>query len=156
MDMIKELGEMKETIANEIAEANQRIRQSGGDLNAGDVEIIDKLAHSMKSLVSTCAMLEAEEEDDGGYSGRNYSREGRGYSRRERRNGYSGNYGGYSRENRGRYSREGREGRDGGYSRDDGYSRDGMMEHFRMMMDEAPDEQTRMEIKRMMDQMGQR
>ncbi|MBO7662894.1 MAG: hypothetical protein J6U01_05945 [Clostridia bacterium] len=142
MDMIKELGEMKETIANEIAEANQRIRQSGGDLNAGDVEIIDKLAHSMKSLVSTCAMLEAEEEDDGGYSGRFYYRDGRGgYSRRERRNGYSGNYGGYSRENRGRYSR------------DDGYSREGMMDHFRQMMDEAPDEQTRIEIKRMMDQM---
>ena len=151
MDMIKELGEMKETIANEIAEANQRIRQSGGDLNAGDVEIIDKLAHSMKSLVSTCAMLEAEED---GYSGRgsyNY-REGRAYAGRENRNGYGygGNYGNYARENRGRYSRENREGRDGGYSRD------GMMEHFRMMMDEAPDEQTRMEIKRMMDQMGQR
>ena len=143
MDMIKELGEMKETIANEIAEANQRIRQSGGDLNAGDVEIIDKLAHSMKSLVSTCAMLEAEE--DGGYSGRYYYGEGRGYSGRERRNGYSGNYGGYSRENRGRYSsREGR----------GGYSRDGMMDHLREMMDEAPDEQTRMEIKKMMDRMA--
>ena len=145
MDMIKELGEMKETIANEIAEANQRIRQSGGDLNAGDVEIIDKLAHSMKSLITACAMLEAEE-DDGGYSGRYYYGEGRGYSGRERRNGYSGNYGGYSRENRGRYSN--REGRNGGYSRDDG-----MMDRLREMMDEAPDEQTRMEIKRMMDRM---
>lgn len=151
MDMIKELGEMKETIANEIAEANQRIRQSGGDLNAGDVEIIDKLAHSMKSLITACAMLEAEE-DDGGYSGNygGYGRENRGrYSYREGRNGgYGGNYGGYSRENRNRYSN--REGRDGGYSRDS------MMDHFREMMDEAPDEMTRMEIKRMMDRMNQR
>lgn len=151
MDMIKELGEMKETIANEIAEANQRIRQSGGDLNAGDVEIIDKLAHSMKSLITACAMLEAEEED-GGYSGNygGYSRENRGRYSREGRTGYGGEYGNYSRENRNRYSREGRESRDGGYSRD------GMMGHLREMMDEAPDELTRMEIKKMMDRFGQR
>jgi hypothetical protein len=142
MDIIKELSEMKETIANEIAEANQRIRQSGGDLNAGDVEIIDKLTHSMKSLATTVAMLEAEE--DGRYSngwGPVYG-DTRGTSGRERRTG-SGNYGGYSR-NDGRYYR-------GRYSRDDG-----MMDHLRAMMDEAPDESTRMEIKKLMDKMDQR
>ena len=151
MDVIKDLKEMKETIAREIAEANDRIRKSGGDLNAGDVEIIDKLTHSMKSLATTVAMLEAEEgysENWGpyGYEGG----QGGGYSGRERRNGYSGNGGGYSREYRGRYSREGRN-QYGRYSRDDG-----MMDHLRMMMDEAPDEQTRMEIKRLMDKMDQR
>ena len=143
MDIIKELREMKDTIAQEIEEANQRIRQSGGDLNAGDVEIIDKLTHSMKSVATTIAMLEAEE--DGRYSngwGPVYGdyRETPG---RERRTGYSGNYGGYSR-NDGRYYR-------GRYSRDDG-----MMDHLRAMMDEAPDENTRMEIKKLMDKMDQR
>ena len=130
---------------------------------------IDKLTHSMKSLATICAMLEAEE----GYSGNwdpYYYGNDRGYSGRERRAGYSregsGNDGGYSREGReGRYSREGRarrysgegrEMREGRYS-GNGYSRNGeVTEHLRMLMDEAPDESTRMEIKRLMDKFDQR
>ena len=116
MDMIRELNELKGTIYNEIVEANKEIKKAGGDLNSGDIEMIDKLTHAMKSLVTTCAMLEAEDD------------------------GYSGNYGGYAR----KYSREGR----------NGYSRMDWNERLRIMMDEAPDEQTRMDIKRMMDRMG--
>ncbi|MBQ1291585.1 MAG: hypothetical protein IIY28_09605, partial [Lachnospiraceae bacterium] len=95
MELIKELTELKDTIANEIAQANKEIKKAGGDLNSGDIEMIDKLTHSMKSLVTTCAMLEAE--DDGGYSERYmpyYSRDD-GHTRRNSyggRNG-SGNYG---------------------------------------------------------------
>lgn len=149
MDMIKELSEMKDTIANEIAEANRRIQQSGGNMNTADIEIIDKLTHSMKSLATTCAMLEAEEDgysNNGSYYSGRENREGRnGYSR-EYRNG-GGSYGGsyarrYSRENRNSYG---------------GYSRNGeMMEHFRMMIDEAPDEQTRIELRQLMDKYSQR
>ena len=144
MDVINDLKEMKETIAREIAEANDRIRKSGGDLNAGDVEIIDKLTHSMKSLATTIAMLEAGD----GYSESWRPYYGGGYSGRDSRTGNSGNYGGYSR-NDGRYSRDGRN--YGRYSRDDG-----MMEHLRILMDEAPDESTRMDIKKLMDKMDQR
>ena len=138
MDMLKELREMKNTIGNEIAQANQEIKKSGGDLNSGDIEMIDKLAHSMKSLVTTCAMLEA---DDDGYSGE-YPQDRyigrRGYSRDNRN---SGNYGGYSR-NEGRYIRN-------------GYSRTGdWNDQLRQMMDEAPDEATRMDIKKLMDRMA--
>ena len=82
MELLKELKDLKETIANEIAQANKEIKKSGGDLNSGDIEMIDKLAHSMKSLVTTCAMLEAEEK---GYSG-NYPTT-RSYG--DRRDGYS-------------------------------------------------------------------
>ena len=148
MDMIKELRELKDTIAHEIAEANQEIKKSGGDLNTGDIEMIDKLTHSMKSLVTTCAMLEAE---DDGYSGDYmpmgpyYSRDG--YSKRygrDGRNGYSGTYGREGR-NDSRYSRDGRN----GYSRGMDWN-----EHLRMMMDEAPDEATRMDIKKLMDRMA--
>lgn len=56
------------------------------------------------------------------------------------------------RDSMGRYSREGSY--RGSYER--GYSRDGKeeyIEHLRDMMDEAPDEQTRMSIKRMIEQM---
>ena len=148
MDVIKELYDMKETVAQEIANANKKIQSSGGKINMQDVDLIDKLSHSLKSLATTCAMLEAEDE---GYSNGYmppwpvYSRENRnGYSR-ENRNGYSGNRGGYSR-NDGRYSRENRN----SY----GYSRAGdMTEQLRQMMEDAPDDMTRMEIKKLMDRM---
>ena len=143
-NLIDQIYEMKEAVAFEIGEANKRIEQSGGKLSKEDLDIVDKLSHAMKSLVTTCAMLEAEEE---GYSsdymqGQSYRG---GYSGRNRRDGYSGE--GYS--SRGRYSREGREGRNS-Y----GYSRTGdMSEHLRQMMDEAPDENTRMVIRKLMDRM---
>ena len=141
MELLKELKDLKETIANEITQANKEIKKSGGDLNSGDIEMIDKLAHSMKSLVTTCAMLEAE--DDGRYSERMpyYSRDD-GYARRYG----SGNYGSYAR-NESRYSRDNRNGYSRGVNWDD---------HLRMMMDEAPDEATRMDIKKLMDKFDQR
>ena len=141
-NIIDELYEMKESLAREIGEANKRIQQAGNKISTADLDIIDKLTHSMKSVATTCAMLEAEEE---GYSN-DYMQQGQsyrgGYSGRERRDGYSGE--GYS--GRGRYSREGRN----SY----GYSRNGEMnERLRQMMDEAPDENTRNVIRKLMDRM---
>ena len=148
MDLLKEIRELKETVGNEIAEANKEIKKAGGDLNTGDIEMIDKLTHAMKSLVTTCAMLEAEDDYSERYEPtRTYY--GSGYSRRERhdgRNEYSGNYGSYARDREGRYTREGRA---GGYSRGMDWN-----EHLRQMMDEAPDEATRMDIKKLMDRMA--
>ena len=138
MDMLKELKELKDTIANEIVEANKEIRKAGGDLNTGDIEMIDKLTHSMKSLVTTCAMLEADEGYSGDYMPYYYRNDdpGKRYSRN-----YSGTYGREGR-NDSRYSRN-------GYSRGIDWN-----EHLRMMMDEAPDEATRMDIKKLMDRMA--
>jgi len=134
MDMLRELRELKDTIANEITEANKEIKKAGGDLNTGDIDMIDKLTHAMKSLVTTCAMLEA---DQGGYSG-----------------DYPYYYGGGTR----RYQERTNSGNFGRYSRDDGrYSRTGdWNDQLRRMMDEAPDEATRMDIKKLMDRIGQR
>ena len=148
MDLLKEVYDLKETVGHKIAQANKKIRANGGDIMDDDIDTIDKLSHSIKSLVTTCAMLESEDDDEG-YSGRyapsynpgiTYAREGRdNYSR----NG-SGNHGGYSRN---RYSRENR----------NGYSRTGdMTEQLRQMMDDAPDEVTRMEIRKLMEKMDQR
>ena len=125
MDLLKEVYDMKETVGHKIAQANKKIKANGGDIANDDVDLVDKLSHSIKSLVTTCAMLEAEED---GYSGEYYARDE--YTRRNGRTGYSGTYGGYNR----KYSR--------GVEWND---------RLRQMMDEAPDEQTRMEIKRMMD-----
>ena len=149
MDLLKEVYDMRETVGHKIAQANKKIKANGGDIANDDVDIVDKLSHSIKSLVTTCAMLEAE--DDDGYSGRymptwnpgvTYRRDG-GNSY-DNRDGYSGNRGGYSRN---RYSRENR----------NGYSRTGeMSDQLRQMMEEAPDDMTRMEIKKLMDKMDQR
>ena len=135
MELLKNLEELKEYVAGEIGKANKRIRQNNGGITTGDLDIIDKLAHSMKSLVTTSAMLEADSSGYSGYYGGGYP-DGRG----ERRNGYTGNMNGMN----------GRERRDGGYSRMD------IREHLSDMMADAPDETTRMEIRRIIDRMDQR
>lgn len=133
-NLIDELYEVKEAVGYEIGEANKRIKNAGGKISTADLDVIDKLAHSMKSLVTVCAMLEAEE--DGGYSGDMMPIYGGNYSGRGRRNGYGGE-------------------RRNGYSGRMGYSRTGdMREQLRQMMEDAPDEQTRMEIRNLMDRMG--
>ncbi len=142
MDFLKDLEELKEYVAGEIRKANQRIRQNNGGITTGDLDIINKLAHSMKSLATVCAMLEAEE----GYSERGYSERGYSSRRGERRDGYSSRDG-YSGNRNGMSSRERREG---------GYSRADIREHLNEMMMDAPDENTRMEIRRIMDRMDQR
>ena len=130
-NIIDELYETKEAVGYEIGEANKRIKNAGGKISTADLDVIDKLTHTMKSLVTTCAMLEAEES---GYSesypmpmgGSSYGRNDRGMSYASRRN----------------------------YTRN-GYSRTGdTREQLRQMMDNAPDEQTRMEIRNLMERMG--
>ena len=64
--IIDELYEMKDAVSYEIGEANKRIKNAGGKISTSDLDVIDKLAHSLKSIVTTCAMLEAE---NNGYSG---------------------------------------------------------------------------------------
>ena len=131
-NLTDELYEIKEAVGYEIGEANKRIKNAGGKISTADLDVIDKLTHSMKSLVTVCAMLEAEEED--GYSGDMMPGYGGNYSGRGRGNGYSGR---------------------NGYNRNGGYSRTGdTREQLRQMMEEAPDEQTRMEIRNLMERMG--
>ena len=142
MDIYKELCDLKETIGNEISQANKEIKKAGGDLNTGDIEMIDKLTHAMKSLVTTCAMLEADDRYSGDYMPTDPYYGG---TRRYSYNRNSGNYGGYARND----SRYGRENRNMGYSRGMDWN-----EQLRKMMDEAPDEATRMDIKTLMDRMA--
>ena len=154
MDLLKVVYEMKETVGQKLAQANKKIKANGGEIGNDDMEMVDELTHSLKSLITACAMLEAEENGggyserySGGYSGMPMWNPGitYGYAGRESREGYSraggGSSGGYSRN---RYSRENW----------NGYSRAGdMTDQLRQMMDEAPDEMTRMEIKKLMDRM---
>lgn len=159
MDIMNELYELCETISRAIIKANEKIRTSGGVVSSADMDYINNLTHSLKSVKTTMAMIEGEESGDG-YSGRGYSREG-SYARGGRR--YSrdgGSYDGGSYDGRSYARGRGRNARRdsmGRYS-NDGYSRDGedMVEELRELMERAPDEQTRQEFQRMIKTMEQR
>ena len=149
-EKMKTLQEMCETISRELADANEKIRRAGGKLSPGDVDYIDKLTHTLKSVKSSIAMMEDE---DGGYSGHypmfrtGYAYDGRSYAE----GGRSDGYGGMMSNARGRTNAR----RDsmGRYS-SDGYSRTGdMAERLRDMMNSAPDERTRQEIQSRADRL---
>lgn len=132
-----ELYELKDMLCKELKEYGEK-----GELTAGSLDTIDKLAHAMKNLDR---VIEAYEED-GEYSGRSYpdgmggsyargrySREGRSYAR-GRMNA--------RRDSMGRYS--------GNYSRDDG-----MVDELRELMQDAPNEAIKRDIQRLVDKMEQ-
>ena len=146
MDNIKELHEMCDTLERALKEANEKIRNAGGKLSVSDLDFVNKLTHSIKSVKATIEMMEAEDMDDGSYGYDN-----RGYSRRMYRGG-SYDDGSYAR-GRGRYANRDSMGR---YSSNDGYSRgDGMVEELRSLMRDAPDDATRQDLQRMISRMEQ-
>ena len=150
-EMLKDLHELCEMYGDWIHEAKDKLRRSGSSVSPADADYLDKLTHSLKSIKTTVAMMESE--DEGGYSGRypmmprygyTYEGDGRGMSRGD-------GYGGMSRAGRsntkrdsmGRYSRN-------GYSYAD--SIDGLVDEMRGMMDQLPEEKRR-EVQRFVDKM---
>ena len=159
-EKLNTLYELCDIVSKELKEATEKLRQSGGKLSAGDVEYIDKLTHTVKSIKTTIAMMEAE--DEGGYSQAGTMqypmprsmRSMRGGSYRGSYNSYDGGYEGdssYAR--RGSYRQRDSMGR---YSSERGYSNHGSMEDIledmREMMGELPEDQ-RKEVQRFVDKM---
>ena len=123
---MEELYKLKKMLCDELEEYGRK-----GELSTGTLDVVDKLSHALKSIATVIAMEEA----DGGYSGRNsysYYPMGNSYARR--------NY--VRRDSRGRYSRD-------DYSRD-GYSGavDDMVSQLYELMEDAPNEEMRSELKR--------
>lgn len=120
---MNELEKLKQMLCKELEEYGSK-----GEMSTGTLEVVDKLAHAVKNLDK---IIEAY---DGEYSGRYYA-DGMGgvnYSRR--------------RDSMGRYSRDGR--------RSYGYSRHGdLADELRNLMEDAPDERTRMEMQRLIDKL---
>lgn len=148
VDNLKDLNELCETISRAINQANEKIRGAGGKLSAGDAEYVNRLAHTLKSIKSVIKMEEESEMDDG-YSERMYSR---GY---DRGGSYRGSYNDGGSYGRGRMNAR----RDsmGRYSSNDGYSRGGnMVDELRDLMQDAPNDQVRQEMQRLIDKMEQR
>lgn len=130
-----ELYALKEMLCKELKEYGEK-----GELSGGTLEIVDKLAHAVKNIDRIIENYDEEYSNDGGtYRGGSY------------RGGYyrGGNMGGgsYAR-GRGRNARRDSMGR---YSRE-GYSRHGdMMEQLEELMQDAPNQQIKQEIERLMD-----
>lgn len=145
--MAQYMDKIRDMICGEL----EKVASKGKLANMADVQLADLLTHSLKSIDTVMAMEEAEYGDsyDGGsYRGRNrdsmgrYSRDGGSSYRR----GYSG--GGYS----GNYSGNGGSYRSGGRnSYSDG--KDGMISQLHQMMEEAPNDQEREKVRRLIEQM---
>ena len=144
---MKNLCDSLDFVYDDLAKVNQQIRSNNGALNRDHVEYLDKLTHTIKSLETTKAMKQAaEDEERGGYGGygmRQMYYPGSMYPvggyrddgmPRDYRDGYGRNQ---DRDSRGRYA-------------DDQQMRD----KLRTMMASTRDENTRMELQRMMDSMA--
>lgn len=160
---IDTLYELCETISMELESCNEKIRQANGKLSPGDIDYLDKLTHTMKSLKAVIGMLEAQ---DSGYSGhfwdgRYYFDGGNSMEGSSNRGSYEGASGRGSYEGgssnrsygRGRNANRDRMGR---YA-ERGYSRADAEEDFRTeieeLMNKAPDEQSRKKLEKLMQDM---
>lgn len=122
--------ELKEMLCKELEEYGER-----DNLDVGGLDVVDKLAHAIKNIDK---IIEADEE----YSGRSYRGSYGGGRSYEGGRGYDGGRsyeGGRSMRGRGRNARRDSMGR---------YS--SAADELQRLIDEAPDEQTRMELERMM------
>ena len=126
------LYDLKEMLCAELEDYGKR-----GELSTGSLEIVDKLAHTIKNLDKIIDAYENDEE----YSSRPYNDDARGYSYEDDRS-YARGRGRYAkRDNLGRYSSR-------------GYSRNAdITEQLRNLMDETHDDKARQEIQRLVTKM---
>ena len=144
-EKLNTLHELCETLSRELADVNEKIHSNGGDMSAGDLELVDKLTHALKSIKTTIAMMESE-----GYSNRSMAYRGRAYRGRSyESDGYGGMSNARGRVNnptgRNQYSRE------YGYSYAD--SMDELLEDMRGMMGDLPEEKRR-KAERLIDELS--
>lgn len=121
---VKSLHKLCDVLAEELEEYSRKIEKAD-KMSAGDLEAVDKLSHALKSIKTTIAMMEAE--DDDGYSNRGYMPYYGGSSYAGRMNA--------KRDSMGRYSREG-----GDYSRNRGNSYGGNGYSYAEDMEATKDE----------------
>lgn len=141
MDYTKDMEMACELLHEQLGDLVRKIKNNG--MSSGDLEKLDKLTHSLKSVKGTMQMEKADEE---GYSGM-YPYMGYGRGGYDRGGSYTDG-GSYAR---GRTNAR----RDsmGRYSGERGYSRNDLSDKMRELMEDAPDERTRREIQQMIDRL---
>ena len=138
MDYTKDMEQACELLHEQFSDLIRKVKANG--MSSGDLDKLDKLAHSLKSVKSTMQM-----EDEGGYSGRYPYWMGGAYADES-----------MGDTNRGSYARGRRNARRdsmGRYSGEYGYSRNDLADEMRELMEKAPDERTRQKIQRLIDEM---
>lgn len=135
---------LMEYICDEMEELDRKI-EKGGKLTMAEIQYLDTLAHTKKNL------MKADEMEEGEYSGRYDNRiMGSSYENRDgNRSGRSMNMGrdSYAR-GRGRNAKRDSMGRYSSASED-------LVEELRDLMEDAPDERTRMEFQKFIQKMEQ-
>ena len=138
--------DLKKMLCKELDDITYRSK-NGRIENEHDLDIIDKLTHSIKSLETVIAMKEAQDEGESGYTMPYYMGDRRFVDRSNRDDDHMSN-------------RMGRRGRSNmRRSNTDGYSRhteDEMIEDLRDLMAEAKDEHTRMKFQRFIEDLEER
>ena len=141
---------MHNRLFDELCDILDEMEQKG-KLSASDIQIIDWATHAKKSMLAVEEMMGGYSNN---YSGRRYggsyddgsyddgSYRGNSYARGRGRNA--------KRDSMGRYASEGRSYR--GYSRD---AKEDFLNEMRGMMENAPDDNTRQSIQRMLNQIEQ-
>ena len=144
------LHDLCDVVSRELEDCNEKIRQAGGKLSAGDVDYLDKLTHAMKSIKTTIAMIEADDEE-GGYSRGYMPRMGTYYDDRTGRS-----YAGGMRSDGRSYARGARRDGMGRYSREGGYSyaedMEDTKEEIRELAQKMPEEHRR-KLERALDEL---
>lgn len=140
MDYTKDMEMACELLHEQLGDLVRKIKNNG--MSTGDLEKLDKLTHSLKSVKGTMQMEQAEED---GYSGMYPYMGGYGYNR----GGSYGNDGGSYARGRTNARRDSM----GRYSGERGYSRNDLSDKMRELMEDAPDERTRREIQQMIDRL---
>lgn len=136
-EKVEMLHKLCDALTEELEDYSRKIERADG-MSAGDLEAVDKLSHALKSVKTTIAMMEADDEGGNSYRGENSNRSmpwrgGMSSARRGRGNNPTG---------RNQYSR------DGGYS----YAEEGFEMALQEAMDAAPDDRMRDKLKRIMDE----
>ncbi len=139
--------ELKDKLCDELEEYSDK------KLDAGNLAVIDSLSHTIKNLDKIIETYEDEDyssayNDGMSYEGGSYERGGQGGNRGGNR--YSSRYAMARGDGRGR-GRNARRDSMGRYSSDNRM----MVEELRDLMNDAPDERTKMEFKRFIEKMEQ-
>ena len=134
-EKIETLYDICDVVQRCLKEATDKIHAAGNKLGVGDLDYLDKLTHTLKSVKTTIAMMESEGD---GYSGRYSPMYGGSYMGRSYGNSYA-----RRRDSMGRYTRD-------GYSY--GNSLETMINDLRGAMDEMPEDKRR-EVQRFIEKM---
>lgn len=147
---IDTLYDLCDIVSKELETANEKINNAGGELSAGDLEYLDKLTHTLKSLKTSIMYMENDLDNNSGFWDDRYrdsmeNRRGGSYARGGR--GNSNARGGSYRGGRGdSYARGGRS-----YGRDE--SREDFIAELEMLIERAPDERTKQKFEHMLNEM---